>query len=478
MTVTKQQLLDAIADSIAQYPIAYQHYLAGNPLLLAQLMAIATMLDMVSSNVDVAAVEPFLKARDSTVLADAASRGILPLAKAARVRLLVVNSGNAALSLAQGRMFFDEQGRDFMLDAAINIPANGTAQAFATQHTYREVLHTITTNSPFYEIKVPFLDQDVFIESLNVADADGNLQYAPEYMVQPNIDTSRIYNVETNELRQMFVRFGAEAVRGYHAPIGTEITLKIFDTAGEVVIAQNSELALTTTTLTAESRLKFTIDNVLDNGSNPHTIDVLRILASYPALFDNSAVFLGNFDYVVRKFLPDLNFLSVWNERVEELVRPPSFDSVNGLFFSFVRDNADIEITKDLIRGIIKRADDSYRLYFVDPVIVLVPLTVSAIIAPVHDVDTVATQIENYLVANYGRESKRVSVGRRDNFNKQTIYEQLKKNIPALQDPNSDFTLSFGAMPTPLPEHWRYIDASSIAVNISLLDTGGTGVWN
>lgn len=478
MTVTKQQLLDAIADSISQYPIAYQHYLAGNPLLLAQLMAIATMLDMVSTNVDIAEVEPFLKTRDATVLADAAARGILPLGKAAKVRLLVTNSSNAAVPLAQGRMLYDEQGRDFMLDTAIVVPANGTVQVFATQHTYREVEHTISTNSPFYEIKVPYLDQDVFIEALNVADIDGNLQYSPEYMVQPNVDTTRMYNVETNEFREMFVRFGAEFVTGYYAPIGTVITLKIFDTLGELVINQNSELALTTTLSAGETSLKFAVDTVVDNGSNSHTIDVLRILASYPALYDNSAVFLGNFDYVIRKFLPDLNFLSVWNERVEELVRPPSLDNINALFISFMRDDADIDITKDLIRGIVKRADDSYRMYFIDSVTVLVPLVINAIIAPVHDIPTVTDQIKNYIIANYGRNSKKVSVGRRDNFNKQVIYEQLKKNTPALQDPNSDFTLSFGSMPSPLPEHWRYADASSITVNISLLDTGGTGVWN
>lgn len=478
MTVTKQDLLEAIASSVVQYPIAYQHYIAGSPVLLAQLMAIATMLEMVSNNVDVASVEPFLKTRDATVLADAAARGILPLGKSAKIRFTATNSSNTPVTLAAFRGFYDEQGRDFMLDTAIVIPANGSVNGFATQHTYREVTHTITTDTPFYEIKVPYLDQDTYIESLNVADVDGNLNYAPEYMVQPNVDTTRMYNVETNEYRELFVRFGAEFVTGYYAPVGTVITLKIYDTLGEAVVNAGTELALTTTVNNAETNVKFVIDAVIDNGSNPHTIDVLRILASYPALFDNSAVFLGNFDYIIRKFIPDLNFLAVWNERVEELVRPPTLDNINKLFISFVRDNSDYDATKELIKAIVKRADDSYRFGFVDTVPVLVPLTVNAVIAPVHDVPTVIDQIKNYMLLNYGRLSKKVSVGRRDNFNNQVIYEQIKKNIPALQDPNSDFRLVFGAMPSPMPEHWRYIDETSITVNVSLLDTGGTGVWN
>jgi hypothetical protein len=63
------------------------------------------------------------------------------------------------------------------------------------------------------------------------------------------------------------------------------------------------------------------MDALLIAGQNPMPMSVLRDLARYPSVYDNNAVFLGEFDFLVRRNFPTLQFLSVWNESAEEQAR-------------------------------------------------------------------------------------------------------------------------------------------------------------
>jgi hypothetical protein len=75
--LTKSDFQQIIRDSIANYPAIGPLYQAGDPRILQHLDAMAAMLGMLSAQIDAAQAEPFEKVRDSTVLADAATRGIV-----------------------------------------------------------------------------------------------------------------------------------------------------------------------------------------------------------------------------------------------------------------------------------------------------------------------------------------------------------------------------------------------------------------
>ena len=81
---TKADFQEAIANSIANYPTIAPLYHAGDPRIRQHLDAMATMLAMFSSQLEVAQTEQYEKARDSTVLADAAMRGIIRKGRAPR----------------------------------------------------------------------------------------------------------------------------------------------------------------------------------------------------------------------------------------------------------------------------------------------------------------------------------------------------------------------------------------------------------
>ena len=103
----REDFQKAIESSVARYPAVGALVKAGDPRILQHLDAMATMLGMYSAQLEVATAEPFEKTRDSTVLADAAMRGIIRKSTPARVQIAVTNAGTAAFRVDGGRSLVD-----------------------------------------------------------------------------------------------------------------------------------------------------------------------------------------------------------------------------------------------------------------------------------------------------------------------------------------------------------------------------------
>ena len=73
-----------------------------------------------------------------------------------------------------------------------------------------------------------------------------------------------------------------------------------------------------------------------------------------------------------------------------------------------------------------------------------------------------------------------MSQGLKNNFNRQEIYQTLKRAIPAFQDALSDFSVNIGALPDPiLPEHYFYLHpTTNFTVTVSQINEAGGGLWN
>ena len=72
-------------------------------------------------------------------------------------------------------------------------------------------------------------------------------------------------------------------------------------------------------------------------------------------------MYLGDFDALILRNLPQIGFLSFWNEQIEEKVRGPSFNNTNTLFIAASIDGADSAWQHNEITRILSAADDSYR---------------------------------------------------------------------------------------------------------------------
>ena len=101
----EQKLIAAITD-----PEIVSRYAAGDPLVVQQVRANAAYFALLAKEIEVATIEPFIKTRDRSIIADATNKGILPIATACRAMLQVINNNATAITLDQGRFVEDHAG--------------------------------------------------------------------------------------------------------------------------------------------------------------------------------------------------------------------------------------------------------------------------------------------------------------------------------------------------------------------------------
>jgi len=482
--LTKSDFQRAIRETIDNYPDLAIRYRAGDPIILQHLEAIATMLSMVSQTIDVARSEVFEKARDATVMADAAMRGIVPKARPARVEILVTNKSAAGARIEAGRLLQDSRGRPWVVVAGADVPGTGSATIQAEQRTRVSTTHTVERDEPFYavEIKTTLADGQK-LASLAVADDQGEWTFADHYTnVWPG---DRVYHVEADDRQRVYVRFGMRDVVGVQPTIGTVVVLRADYTYGDVTPALGSPFSFETIQTPIDAFLSLSMQAMTSNGQDPITLDALRVLARYPSVYNSSAVYLGEFDFLIRRHFPTLRFLSVWNERLEERVRGPSVDNINTLFIAC--QGADslepVHVFGGLttqgepiperqwtglqraIRNTIAQADDSYRVRFVTPLQVPQVWRIEAMIGSAYLPDVVAQRLRKAILSRYGIDSMRrggtvVSI--------QEVYAHLRRAVPEVAEPGADINVIMPKLSSaPAPESWCFVTDDTLTVTVN-----------
>jgi hypothetical protein len=440
--------------------------------LIGSVTQIAAML---SQQIEIEGIEAFEKVRPATILADAAVRGLVPQGIPTRASVLVANSDVNPYTLAAGRTLSDAGGHDYVVDTPVTVPAGGTGTAQCLQQTQRVIAATVTTSQPFYAIPVPPAADGSFIAGISVADSAGNeFTYAPGFTNVAN--GQQVYTVEVDQYQNIFVKFGYGGVVGYQPAAGEVFNITVTDTVGDITIATGSPFSLDNIETPQDSLVKITLGSVLIQGQDPMDIPTLSQLSKYPSAYNPNAVYLGEFDYLIRRNVPGLLFLSVWNEQIEEAVRGANEDNINKLFVSFVPPvGGDQTAYEAQITAIIKAADDSYKIGFVAANVIKIVAAVNATIARVYDQTAVANQISDVVLKQYGQTAPAVTFGQFTVQNK-VINQLLRANVPALQDSASDYSVVLAPVTGQLPEDYRYMDATSLTVTVTL-STFTNGSW-
>jgi len=474
--VSRDEFYQAAVDSLSAYPTVAKFVNAGDPRVLAQLSAMSTMLAMLSQQVDVAKFEPFVKVRDGMVLADAASKGVLPLARSCRVVLTVTNGHSSPYILAAGRRLFDPKGRIFEVEAAATITPGTSVDVKAIQRTSRVVAHTVTAPVSFYRVQVPASTMDVYLGSLEVWKGDSQFWFSPDFAnVEPN---ALAFQVEVDEQRRLYVCFGMRDTVGYGVQAGDAFELRVGECEGAVTdLGPGDTFTLEYVYTEADGLLEAELQSVADTGAPPVTVDELRVMARYPSIYDNNAVYLGEFDFLLRRHITPVVFLAVWNEQLEEAVRGAGAANINTLFVAGLIDGMTGAAFEEAVTKLIQRVDSSYRIRFVPAVEQPMQVSVTGSVSVVHDADTVAAQIKAALLGQYGRGKPEVSRGIKNPVRKQAIYRLLRDQVPALKDEQADFDVTLTMPKATLPEYFMPMTDASITVTI--IRAGySAGLWN
>jgi len=485
--LTKADFQAAIRDSMAAYPAIAPLFQAGDPRIMQHLDAMATMMAMLSAQIEVAQSEPFEKTRDATVLADAAMRGIVRKGTPARIRLRAVNTGSDAFTVESGRTLLDSSGLPWRVETAATVAAGGEATFETSQISARTIQHVVSGTEPFYAIPIPAPDDNTHLCAIAVSDADGAYEYRDRYV---NTEAGeRVFHVEADDRQQVYVRFGFDGVVGVQPHDGQQITLTVFTTAGEVSPAWGSPFSFEYLGSPLEAAIELRMDALLSAGQNPIPMSALRDLARYPSVYDNNAVFLGEFDFLVRRKFPTLQFLSVWNESAEEQARGPKFENINALFVACLsRDgseqvrveddpntpvppaiitNDELTQTQRDIRAAILASDDSYRVHFFTPVRSKIHMTIRARVSTSYVASDVRQKVSESLMAEFGPDSAASRRGRQRPLY-QRVYALLRQKVAALSDGEADLTVNIMEPESLLarPEMWRYLDTDTLNVQV------------
>lgn len=474
--LTSSEIFAAAKNDLSNFPTVAQLVKAGDPRILMQLSAQSVMLSMLSSQIEVAKYEPFNKSRDGTVLADAALKGILPLGRACRVSLEIKNNDTDPVTLNSQRRILDAKGRLYELDAAITIPAGMSSTVTGQQIRRRTVTHEVDSATDFYAMEVPQASDGLFLNTLTVSKGTEVFRYAPDWFnVEPG---EKAYQVEVDNLRLLYVRFGKSTVVGYGVNQGDGFTMEITECNGRLTdLAPGDSFNLEYVFNAPETNLALTLTGIEDEGSSPHTIEELRVMARYPAIYDHNAVYLGEFSFLLRRYISGFRFLSIWNEQIEEVVRGANVASINTLFVSGLVKGMSASVFNQRAAELLNRADGSYKYKFVPASLQAVPVKVTAAVAISWDRALVESQIRAVVLGYYGDGSINVSEGMANPIRKAQINRLLREKVPALRDEKAEFDVSVTLPKTALPEHFLHVSAKSLTVDVSSRDYGSS-LWN
>lgn len=474
--ITKAELLAQVRDSISQYPDAALRYQAGDQRLLASLDAMATMVAALSQQIEIEAAESFDKVRDATILADAALKGILPMAVPATFSLSVQNRSTTPFTLQAGRTMLDSAGNLCSVQLPVTIAAGATAQTVVQQRTTRVQNFTVTQSTPFLAVEIAPSTDDRLLCGISVRRSDDQVfSYTQDFC---NVDAGDfVYHVETDELRRLYVRFGYADIVGYQPAVGEQFVFEIGECNGDVRPDVGSPFALQYTYTPQDSQIVAVMDSLLESGAPPMDTATIRELAKYPSAYNDNAVYNAEFDRLVRKKVPGLRFLNIWNERVEEAVRGPSVDNINRLFVSFLPADGDNASTvQALITEVINRADDGYRLTFVPMVDVPIAVTIEAFVSVVNDPVSVDSQIRAAVLAEYGVNTPAARRGMVLPQYKR-LYDRIRKDVAAVADAEADLKVTITTPGGPmLPEQRRAVTTGSLSVTVTAR-TQTAGNW-
>lgn len=485
--LTKADFQQAIRDSISAYPAIAPLYQAGDPRITQHLDAMAAMLAMFSAQLETAMAEPFEKTREATILADAAMRGIVRKATSARVRVKATNNGTSTFLVESGRTVVDSAGLQYRIETSASVQAGAEATFEAVQLRAATIKHIVAGSEPFYAIEIPAAEEDVFLCGISVNDADGEFTHRERYV--NTFPDERVFHVEADDRQRVYVRFGFDGIVGVQPKDGHEISLSVFYTVGEVNPAFGSPFSFEYLSSPLEAAIELKMDALLLPGQNPPDMSVLRDLARYPSVYDHNAVFLGEFDFLVRRNFSTLSFLSVWNESAEEQARGPSLENINTLFVAclsgsggesvlteadpntpvppLVIAEGSLTATQIEIRRAILAADDSYKVRFMTPVRSKIGMTINARVSTSYISSDVREKIIEAILSEFGETAAASRRGRSRPLY-QRVYALLRERVAALTVGNADLAVNIVESASLLsrPEMWRYVSADSLSVTV------------
>ncbi len=461
MAISKDAFIQSATDEISNYPTISRRFQIGDPLITQGLAAMAAMLSELSNQIEVTAGEVYLKARDVTILADAAVKGVLPFATPSIAIINLANAGAQSVTVLVGRVLLDQAGRYWRVLTGATVAAGASGTIIAKQVVLRTLTHKVDQKVPFYSVELVAPEVGYIAEV-----AVTGYKYTPDFC---NVnDGEAVYNIRSDENQALSLVFGVDGVAGRQPAAGASLPLSIYDTEGDISLSVGMTYTFEYTNV-GDAAVTMTLAQVTQPGAAPMDLVTMAEVTSYPGIYGENAVYLSNFDHLVRKHVTPLTFLSVWNETREEKVRPAGVQNMNTLFVSALRDGTDPATLQSEISKVILGADDSYKIKAVAAVEIEEPLAIELAIPSTFDDGEIIQACRALVLRDYGRASVWARRGGAKILEKD-VHNLFRDNVPALTQRTADISVTLAAGVPPLPEHFRYVTEQSLVITAKSAD--------
>lgn len=487
--INQDKLNQVIGATLSSHPSVARRWHNGDPTVVAMLSAIRDMLVAVSTDFEQGLLEPFVKSRPATIIADALIKGILPVAKPCFHYVWIKNTANEKITLNAGRILLDNLGRQWRLSSSVSIDGGATVKMVCEQSFLISQAFKVEASLPFYRHAITLSENDSHVAKINLYHVDKKqmVRYTPKFM---NAGKGELcYTVDSTDFKTLNVVFGDDERVGKSVIAGENYRLDVTYSDGFIEIGELKQAILAELFTKNERGIKCYFTNpddesevgLIRQGVNPPTLSQLRLLSGYPMAYDDNAVFLGNFDMLIRKhYASRFNYMSVWNEVVHERHYGASLDNINRLNVCVVAKQVhDQQALENDIAECIGQADSLFagRVRFILAQEVPYHLNVTGSLSGVHDIDEVTGQIKGLLLANYGRGGLVASRANADGFNRQEMVRLIYDNVPAFLDRISDFAITTPNHGGLKPHEWAYLTADSIHIDLKRSADSGNVMW-
>lgn len=480
----RDNILQAIGSNLNNYPEVAEKWRIKDPTVMAMLTSIVEIAVYINRDNDRNTIEPFIKSQNRTIIADAINKGILPAATPCQYKLIVENKAASTVTLSQNRILEDGTGRQWRTLAAVTLAAGTSKEVLVEQSTIQRSMVTIPVSDPFYTQQVKTTD-DAYFSAIGIINRTQNkaYQYTPKFMNAA--DGELVYTLDSDDLETITITYGASGRAGSTVQAGEIHEISVTQTYGAVDPASLAQAALSEIYTTDETKLNlyFKQGGLVRSGTNPLTIQQLKLLASFPSMYDQNAVFMGNYTFLVMsRFMSRFKYMAIWNETVHEKYYGADLKNINKLNLAIAPANElERELLTNDIKQLLSKADSlltgNVRVFSV--VERPYKIKINARLSAVHDIDSVRMEIRELLLLGYGKGSLAATHYNANGFNVQEISTRLRTEITAFQDRISDFTIvGEDLTEKPIkPHEWAFISESSMSIELTRNADTGDAVW-
>ena len=174
---------------------------------------------------------------------------------------------------------FDSRGRIYHVDSPITIPEgaqnNGEAEIIATQIQQVKQTYHLTESHPFYALEVENPKDGSYISTLQVSVNDEI--FDPCFKFNGVRAGDKVYHVESDEYKRLYVKFGESSVLGWQPSVNDEVVIECGQCFGDIQPELGSTFALQYIQTDEENNVKFEMKALEKAGQNPLDIAMLKV---------------------------------------------------------------------------------------------------------------------------------------------------------------------------------------------------------